>query len=88
MRLVSTNGWWNDDTAAIVKLALAAAALAVVVAGELARRRGALSRGTAALWRGRLLRGLGVLGVLAYFNFGAFHFDGIRVHLWDMGTRR
>ena len=25
-----------------------------------------------------------MLGVLAYFNFGAFHFDGLRVHLWDM----
>jgi hypothetical protein len=32
---------------------------------------------------GTALRVLGVLGLLAYFNFGSFHFGGIHVHLWD-----
>jgi hypothetical protein len=77
-------GWWNDDSAAVVKLVLAATTLAVVIARELARRRGTSPEAPGPVWSGRALRALGVLGVLAYFNFGAFHFGGIRVHLWDM----
>jgi hypothetical protein len=76
--------WWNDDHAAIVKLVLAAATLAVVVARALARRRWTAPDAPSAVWPARALRALGVLGLLAYVNFGAFHFSGIRVHLWDM----
>jgi hypothetical protein len=32
---------------------------------------------------GRFLEVLGLLGFFAYFNFGAFHFGGVRIHLWD-----
>lgn len=79
-----TSGWWNDDSAAVVKLALAAAALGLVLAREGLRRRGHAPDGATSVWLGRALKALGVLGVLAYFNFGAFHFNGIRIHLWDM----
>jgi hypothetical protein len=34
-------------------------------------------------WAATALKLLGALGLLAYFNFGAFHFGGIYVHLWD-----
>jgi hypothetical protein len=76
-----TAGWWNEGTSAIAKLVLAGATLAVVAWG-LARRRGT-STSTSASAIGKVLRVLGVLGFVAYFNFGAFHFGGIYVHLWD-----
>ena len=76
-------GWWNEGASAVVKLALAAVTLALV-AWDLARRRGKGSAGGAIdRWRGKAFAALGVLGFLAYFNFGAFHFGGIVVHLWD-----
>jgi len=83
-----TGGWWNENTSAIVKLVLAGATLAVV-AWDLARRRRTTSTSTttataaSASAIGTALRVLGVLGLLAYFNFGSFHFGGIHVHLWD-----
>jgi hypothetical protein len=81
---VTAGGWWNAETSAAVKLALAATTLAVV-AWDLARRRRSPNVTTAAVarWRKRVMGVLGVLGLLAYFNFGAFHFGGIYVHLWD-----
>lgn len=80
-------GWWNEDASAVAKLAIAALALAGI-AWDLARRRRA-GRGAADAPRpvdprpGRVLRVLGALGLLAYFNFGSFHFGGVTVHLWD-----
>lgn len=76
-------GWWNEDASATAKLVIAGAAL-LVVGWELARTaKGRTKTSTwtkASTWA---LRVLGMLGFLAYFNFGAFHFNGIRVHLWD-----
>lgn len=69
--------WWNPDTALWIKIGLAAATLAVVI-WDLRDRA---SRGQ---WRGRLLCALGVLGALAYVNFGSFHFGGVFVHRWDI----
>jgi len=86
--VVTSGGWWNEDTSAYAKMAIAAATLAVV-AWQLAMRRrtgrtdGDGSRPVPDGRPGKLLRVLGVLGLLAYFNFGSFHFDGIYVHLWD-----
>jgi hypothetical protein len=83
---VTAGGWWNEQTSAAVKLALAATTLAVL-AWDQARRRaaGPASNVVPGLerWRRWMLRGLGLLGLLAYFNFGSFHFGGIYVHLWD-----
>jgi hypothetical protein len=84
---VNSAGWWNAETSAYVKLALAAATLAIVV-WDLATHRRA-DRAPAGEPRpfdaraGKVLRALGLLGLCAYFNFGSFHFDGIYVHLWD-----
>jgi hypothetical protein len=80
---VSAGGWWNAETSAAVKIALAATTLAVVAWAEARRRSAAKALPALERWRGRMLRVLGVLGLLAYFNFGAFHFGGIYVHLWD-----
>jgi hypothetical protein len=83
-----TAGWWNEATSATAKLVLAGATLAVV-AWDLARKRAAATTAASTTaspierWRKKALAALGVLGVLAYFNFGAFHFNGIYVHLWD-----
>jgi len=84
---VTAGGWWTESTSAILKLVLAGATL-VVVAWGLARQRQAATspaRSTSAIEkvRGKILGVLGVLGFMAYFNFGAFHFNGIYVHLWD-----
>jgi hypothetical protein len=74
---VSAAAWWNEDRSALLKLAIAAATL-VIVAWKLAAPALA-SDG----FRRKALGVLGVLGLLAYFNFGSFHFGGIYVHLWD-----
>jgi hypothetical protein len=75
---------WNETTSAWIKTALAATALAVVVVHEWARRtRPAERPSSGAAARTRALQVLGALSLLAYFNFGSFHFDGIFVHLWD-----
>jgi len=75
---------WNETTSAWIKTVLAAAALAVVVAHEWLRRSRPAERPTSgAAARTRALQVLGALSLLAYFNFGSFHFDGIFVHLWD-----
>ena len=75
---------WNETTSLWIKTVLAAAALAVVVAHEWNRRSRPAERATAgATARTRALQVLGALSLLAYFNFGSFHFDGIFVHLWD-----
>ena len=94
---MSPGGWWNADASADAKLAIAAATLALV-AWQLARLRAAGPSAAASTdastassapatastrAAGRLLRVLGALGLLAYVNFGSFHFDGIYVHLWD-----
>jgi hypothetical protein len=77
---VSLLDWWDADASASVKLVLAAAALVVLIWEQRLGKRG----GAAADPRpGKLLRVLGGLAVLAYFNFGSFHFGGIFVHLWD-----
>jgi len=72
-----------------VKLVLATVAL-LLVGWDLSRRRGSTPAGHGSLgarasdrWRSKAMTALGVLGFLAYFNFGAFHFGGITVHLWD-----
>ncbi len=79
--------WWTPETSAIAKLLLDAATLVVLVrAARAAQAPDPPDRTTAlsaALAAPRLLRLLGLLGFLAYFNFGAFHFQGIRIHLWD-----
>lgn len=74
--------WWNPNTSALVKLVIAASALLVVGWAEWARRVGKPHQ-LGERWRRLLLAALGVLGFLAYFNFGSFHFGGIYVHLWD-----
>jgi hypothetical protein len=74
---VSAPGWWNPEASAASKLLLAAAALAALL------RYGRLRQLFVPGRPRRLLGILGVLGFLAYFNFGAFHFGGIYVHLWD-----
>ena len=83
---MSSGGWWNEATSAFAKLVIAAVALAVLT-WDLWRRRRARAAGPARSDferpAAKLLRLLGVLGLLAYFNFGSFHFGGIRVHLWD-----
>jgi hypothetical protein len=68
-------------------LGIAAATLGVL-AWDLGRRRVAgrdipLTASGFAIGTARWLRLLGALGLLAYFNFGSFHFQGIYVHLWD-----
>jgi len=74
--------WWNPITSGSIKLAIAASALLVAGWAEWARRaRNPDLCGQQ--WRARLLAVLGLLGFLAYFNFGSFHFGGIYVHLWD-----
>jgi len=80
-----TAGWWNEETSAIAKLVLAGVTLAVVAWGMARRRGAATTMPVSAIerMRGKVLGVLGVLGVVAYFNFGAFHFGGIYVHLWD-----
>ena len=86
---VSSSGWWDADASAYVKIALAAAALAILIWEQRRGRRAGAGAGAGTATTGatprseKLLRVLGVLGVLAYFNFGSFHFDGITVHLWD-----
>ncbi len=82
--------WWNQETGVWIKIALAAATLAVVI-WELRTRPGRLPQAdpkgpnrSIQVWSGRLLRTLGVLGVLAYVNFGSFHFGGVFVHRWDI----
>ncbi len=81
--------WWNQDTGVWIKIALAAATLALVIWDLRARRRraagdlGGRPQGST-IRRARLLKWLGVLGALAYFNFGSFHFDGVFVHRWDI----
>jgi hypothetical protein len=72
---VSVLGWWNPEASAASKLILAAAALAALVRFRWKLFAHAKPR--------RLLGVLGVAGFLAYFNFGAYHFGGIYVHLWD-----
>ncbi|HEX2658878.1 MAG TPA: hypothetical protein VHU40_11425, partial [Polyangia bacterium] len=76
--------WWTEDASAAVKIALAAAALALV-GWDLARRRpGARAAAIPSdRWRATSTVAVGLLGFLAYFNFGAFHFDGVTLHLWD-----
>jgi hypothetical protein len=76
--------WWNENSSAWVKLAIAAVALAMVGWAEWAKRAHSPDKDRqGSRWRPRLLAALGVLGFLAYFNFGSFHFGGIFVHLWD-----
>ena len=67
--------WWNQETGIWIKTALAAATLALVIWQLRTRPDRSI--------QGRLLRVLGVLGALAYVNFGSFHF-GVFVHRWDI----
>ncbi len=81
------SGWWNAETSASLKLAIASVTLCVV-AWDLRRRRVVskdipLTVAGFAAGPGRWLRVLSALGLFAYFNFGSFHFQGIYVHLWD-----
>jgi hypothetical protein len=82
---VSFGDAWKAEASAIVKLLLAAGALAVVIREAHVRgRAGAPTAGRP--WQRRhaqVLAVFGVVGGLAYFNFGAFHFGGRYVHLWD-----
>ena len=79
-------GLWTPDTSAYLKVGIGAAALGLV-AWNLARsplpRSGSEAATGVSTARAKALRVLGFLGLLAYFNFGSFHFQGIYVHLWD-----
>lgn len=75
-----------DGSGDWVKLAIAAAALAVMLAGMWWRRGGLLSRGADRVETATLLA-LGALALLVYADFGGFHARGVNgagyVHLWD-----
>ena len=68
---------WNDVTSRWWELLLALLGLALLVAGRLSGR----DRGGSRVWD-RLLALGGVVALLTFFNFGAFHF-GNYVHAWD-----
>jgi hypothetical protein len=82
---------WNERAALWLKVGLAALGLLVFAWEE--RRRGSATTGEAhdAVPRSALVptslrpwQLLGGLGLLVYVNFGAFHFQGVFVHLWDI----
>lgn len=68
---------WNDLTSRWWELALAGLGLALLLHGRSAGRTVGGGRAF-----DRLLAVAGVVAVLTYFNFGAFHF-GNYVHAWD-----
>ena len=71
----TTRPWWNNDTSARWQLVLALLGL-----GWLFWSWRAPSR--APVWRDRVLALLGLLALLTYFNFGAFHFPRF-LHDWE-----
>jgi len=67
--------FWNNDSSARWELILALLGLALLLWQQLSAER-------AKVWQDRLLMGLGVLALLTYFNFGAFHFPKF-THDWE-----
>jgi hypothetical protein len=72
--------WWNNDTSARVEMFLAIGGVALISWGIWLRRRGTPE--VDRKLRNGLMMTLGFLSLLAYWNFGAFHFYN-RIHIWD-----
>jgi len=71
---------WNDSSVQLIDRWVDLAALVLLGFGIFAARSGLNARYQ--LWRDRVLIALGVLGGLAYFNYGQLHF-GKFIHVWD-----
>ena len=81
--------WWNpvvlwhlidNDAMMGIKGGLAGAATALLLWGFWLRRRG--TPDAHQKWRDRILKGMGVLSLLCWWNLGHFHFDNY-LHIWE-----